>query len=149
MKVLHTEINISASPEQVWQNLTDFSNYGAWNPFIHHVEGKAAVGEEVKIFVKVGSRELTLNCTILELAPNQKLRWKWHIFFDRFYSGEHSVILKPQGHSRVHIDHREIFNGLLLPFFRRQIDTQTKQGFVDMDKALKARCEEAASEQAA
>jgi hypothetical protein len=144
VKELRTEIDIAAAPERVWQVLTDFENYPAWNPFITKVEGKAKVGERVKIHIKMPNRALTLQCTVLELAPVQKMRWKWCIFWDRIYCGEHSVQIEPQGEGRVHIDHREVFNGILLPFFKKQIDTQTRQGFESMDQSLKAHAEKVA-----
>jgi uncharacterized protein YndB with AHSA1/START domain len=34
MKELHTEIEIDASAERVWDILTDFASYPQWNPFI-------------------------------------------------------------------------------------------------------------------
>lgn len=34
MKELFTEIEIKATPESVWQLLTDFEKYPEWNPFI-------------------------------------------------------------------------------------------------------------------
>lgn len=49
MKELCTEIEIQASPERVWQALTNLDKYPEWNPFIHHAVGKAKVGEVVVI----------------------------------------------------------------------------------------------------
>ena len=44
---LHTEIDIDATPEAVWQVLTDLDGWADWNPFITSSIGKAAVGEEL------------------------------------------------------------------------------------------------------
>ena len=49
MKELCTEIDIQASPEKVWQVLTNLEKYPEWNPFIHHAIGSAKVGEKVDI----------------------------------------------------------------------------------------------------
>ena len=40
MRVISTEIEISASDEEVWQVLSDFDAYPEWNPFIKTIEGK-------------------------------------------------------------------------------------------------------------
>ena len=34
MREIHTEIDISAAAEQVWDVLADFETYAQWNPFI-------------------------------------------------------------------------------------------------------------------
>ena len=44
MKELHSEIVIDASPERVWDVLTDFASYPQWNPFIRRISGELEVG---------------------------------------------------------------------------------------------------------
>ena len=44
MKVIHTEIEIHAPAERVWQVLTDLAAYPDWNPFIRSVEGEIKAG---------------------------------------------------------------------------------------------------------
>ncbi len=61
MKELRTQIEIQASPEKVWQILTDLDKYPEWNPFIHHAVGKAQVGDAVDITVQSASKEMTLH----------------------------------------------------------------------------------------
>ena len=41
-KQLRTHIDIHASPERVWQVLTDFAAYPDWNPFITRASAHAA-----------------------------------------------------------------------------------------------------------
>ena len=41
---LHTEIEIDAPTETVWETLTKLENYPNWNPFIVSAEGTVAVG---------------------------------------------------------------------------------------------------------
>ena len=45
MKELHSEIEIAASAQRVWDILTDFSSYPQWNPFIRRISGEAKIGE--------------------------------------------------------------------------------------------------------
>lgn len=49
MKELRTEIEIQASPDKVWEILTNLDQYPDWNPFIHHAIGAAKLGEKVDI----------------------------------------------------------------------------------------------------
>ena len=44
---LHSELDIDAPPEVVWEVLTDLAAYGEWNPFITSSVGTAEVGEKL------------------------------------------------------------------------------------------------------
>ena len=44
-----TQINIEASPEEIWQHLTDFASYPQWNPFIAAIEGDLRVGSRLTV----------------------------------------------------------------------------------------------------
>ena len=141
MKELRTEIEIQASPEKVWQVLTDLDRYPEWNPFIHHAIGKAEVGGKVDITFKSGSKEMTLHCTVIKAEPNKELRWRYHVGLPFLFKGEHSFVIEPVGENRVRFIDREVFTGLLVPLQAEDIDTNSRQGFEAMDKALKARTE--------
>ena len=141
-KELRTEIEIQASPEKVWQTLTNLDKYPDWNPFIHHAIGKAKVGEKVDITFRSGSKEMTLHCTVIKVVPNKELIWKYHVILPGLFSGEHSFTIEPMGTNQVRFIDKEIFNGLLIPLQAKDIDTNSRRGFEEMDKALKARVEQ-------
>ncbi|MBP7998152.1 MAG: SRPBCC domain-containing protein [Chloroflexi bacterium] len=141
MKELRTEIEIQASPEQVWQILTDLDKYPEWNPFIHHASGKAQVGEKVDITFQSGSKEMTLHCQVLAVTPSKELCWKYHVIHPSLFRGEHHFTIEPMGSNQVRFIDREVFNGLFVPLQAKDIDTHSKLGFEAMDKALKARAE--------
>ena len=46
-KSLHNEITINASPEKVWEVLTDTDNYEEWNPVMKLLEGEIREGNQV------------------------------------------------------------------------------------------------------
>jgi len=141
MKELRTEIEIQTTPDKVWQVLTNLDQYPEWNPFIHHAIGKAQVGEKVDITFRSGSKEMALQCTVIKAEPNKELCWKYHVILPLLFSGEHSFIIEPVESNKVRFIDREIFNGLLVSSQAKDIDTNSRQGFEAMDKALKARVE--------
>lgn len=141
MKELRTEIEIEASAERVWQVLANLDKYPEWNPFIHHAIGKAEVGGKAEITFKSGTKEMTLHCTVLKAEPNRELRWRYHVGLPFLFQGEHSFVIEPAGDNRVHFIDREVFTGLLVSSQAKDIDTNSRQGFEAMDKALKARAE--------
>ena len=143
MKELRTEIEIQASPEKVWQVLTDLAKYPEWNSLITRAIGKAEVGARVDITVPSGSKEMILHCTVVKAEPNRELCWKYHVILPGLFRGEHSFIIEPAGPNQVRFIDREVFNGLLVPLQAKSIDTDSRRGFEEMDRALKARAEEA------
>jgi uncharacterized protein YndB with AHSA1/START domain len=49
VKELHSEIQIDAPAERVWELLTDFASYPQWNPFIRNISGQPATGERLRV----------------------------------------------------------------------------------------------------
>ena len=141
MKELCTEIEIQAAPEKVWQVISELDKYPEWNPFIHHVIGKAKIGEKVDVTFKTGSKEMTLHCIVTKVEPNRELRWKYHVGLNALFSGEHSFVIELIDADHVRFIDREVFNGWLVPLQAKDIDTNSKHGFEIMDQALKERAE--------
>ena len=100
------------------------------------------MGEAVDITARSASKEMTLHCAVIKAEPNRELCWKYHVILPGLFRGEHSFIIEPMGTHRVRFVDREIFNGLLVPLQAKDIDTNSRRGFEEMDKALKARAEQ-------
>jgi hypothetical protein len=47
--IISTEIEIAASPQRVWDVLSDTAAYERWNPFIHTLSGRLADGETIAV----------------------------------------------------------------------------------------------------
>ncbi len=142
MKELRTEIIIEASPEKVWNALTNLEKYPEWNPFICHAIGKAEAGKTVDIDFQPDSKGLKLHCTVVTAEPNRELCWKYYFILPIVFRGEHSFTIEPIGDNQVRFIDKEIFNGWLVPLQAKDIDTNSKRGFEAMDRALKARAEQ-------
>ncbi len=141
MKEVRTEIEIQASPEQVWQTIIDLEKWTEWNPFIHHIIGKAKLGEAVDITVTSEPKDMILHCTVIKTEPNKELCWKYHVAVPFLFQGEHSFIIEKAGDNKVRFIDREICNGWLVFTQAKNMDTKTKRGFEEMDRALKIRVE--------
>jgi hypothetical protein len=68
---LTTSVDIDASPERVWQVLTDLPAYAEWNPFITEADGAVVVGERLTVRVPPVNAFVpaTLRPAVLEVAP--------------------------------------------------------------------------------
>ena len=142
MKELHSEIQIDAPAERVWDVLTDFASYPQWNPFIRHISGRLAPGERLQARLEPpGGRGMTFKPRVLNAEPNRELRWLGHLLVPGLFDGEHSFTIQPLDENRVRLVQRETFKGLLVPLFGRSLENNTQRGFEAMNRALKERAE--------
>jgi hypothetical protein len=142
-KQLHAEIEIDAHAERVWQVLTDFRAYAEWNPFMTRASGTAAVGERLTIRMEPeAGPAMTFRPTVLEAAPERRLRWLGRLLLPKIFDGEHSFTIEPLDQGRVRLIQQEEFRGILAPLLARSLDSGTRPAFERMNRALKRRAEQ-------
>lgn len=142
-KQLTTEILIHASPAKVWSVLTDFEAYPEWNPFIHSIQGKVAVGNKIEARISApSSKVMTFKPKVLTFKKHQEFSWLGHLGVGGLFDGEHKFELIDQGNGTTQFRHSEKFKGILVPLFWKKLDTNTRQGFIEMNEKLKERAEQ-------
>jgi hypothetical protein len=142
-KQLRAQVDIHATPDRVWEILTDFAAYPAWNPFITQARGSARVGERLTNRMQpVGGRAITFRPTVLEADPGRRLRWLGRLVAPGIFDGEHTFTIQPLGDGQVRLIQKEQFGGLLVPLMARSLDRRTLPGFELMNQALKHRAEQ-------
>lgn len=138
--VLHTELDIDASPEQVWKVLTDRQSYPDWNPFITSSTGDLKVGGTiVNVLRDTKGSETRFDPTLLAVVPNQELRWIGKVPPGAFFDGEHSFRLTPLAGGRTRLVQEEKFTGAAVPFTQSWLKSSIKPQFDAMNRALAAR----------
>jgi hypothetical protein len=141
-KQLRTQIDIDATPERVWQVLTDFEAYPQWNPFMTRVSGTPMPGERLTVYMQPeGGRAMTFRPTVREAAPHRRLRWLGHLFLPGIFDGEHGFTIEPLDDGGVRLVQQEDFRGVLVPLLARSLDRRTLPAFERMNRALKQRAE--------
>ncbi|HEY9763704.1 MAG TPA: SRPBCC domain-containing protein [Trichocoleus sp.] len=141
-KELNTSIEINAPANIVWEVLTDFSSYDQWNPFIRSVSGEVKQNGKLEVCVQPpGGSGMTFRPVIVNIQPERELRWIGRLLLPGLFDGEHQFQLEPFGQNQTRLIHREVFSGLLVPLLWRDLDTKTRQGFEEMNHALKKRVE--------
>ncbi len=95
MRELITEIDISASPERVWDILIDFDQYPEWNPFIIVAEGIVSKGNRLRVRIEpTGRKAMTFKSVIRLVLLNRELRWLGRLLIPGLFDGEHSFCLR-------------------------------------------------------
>ena len=65
MRVLEKTIEIDATPDEVWDVLTDFADYEEWNPFVTSITGPAVAGARLAVVLSPpGGRAITMKPTV-------------------------------------------------------------------------------------
>lgn len=142
-KQLHAEIDIRATPERVWQILTDFAAFADWNPFMTQASGLARAGERLRIRMRPQEgRAMTFRPKVLDAQPGRRLRWLGRLGLPGLFDGEHTFTIEPVGEGTVRFVQYERFRGLLVPFVARSVIRRTQPAFERMNQALKRRAEQ-------
>jgi hypothetical protein len=139
---LHTEVEIAAPIEAVWETLTDLAAYPDWNPFIVSSTGRADVGERLTNRLRPpGGRAITFKPKVTVLQPPVTFEWLGHLGLPGIFDGRHRFDLAPRKNGGTLVTQSEQFDGILVRFMRTSLNTETLAGFLAMNAALKARVE--------
>jgi hypothetical protein len=115
---IHTITTIDATPERVWDVLTDAESYERWNPMIRDLEGALAPGSKIKFAVRLTrTMKAPLTAEVTTAKRGRSLRWvgpaaTWS---RRLVSGEHYFELAELAGRKTRFEHGESFGGLLIP----------------------------------
>ena len=139
---LDTKIDIDAPPSTVWEILSDLDGYAEWNPFIVSSSGDVAVGEKLNNRLQPpGGKAMTFKPTVTEVEVGHTFEWLGRLGVPGIFDGRHRFELEAAPNGGTRLIHSEQLSGVLVRFMRKSLDTQTLQGFQDMNVALKDRAE--------
>lgn len=142
MKEVRSEIEINSYPESVWRILIDFAAYDQWNPFINKIIGAPTEGSKIDLYIETRSgKNRKYSPRITRVEEGRELRWFGKSSLPGFLNAEHIFTIEELQPERVRFIQRELFDGLLTRVFGKSVDTDIRQGFQDMNDALKKRAE--------
>lgn len=136
-KSVRHEITINATPEKVWQVLTNTSEYPNWNPTMQLVKGDVKVGNQVTYkFTQDANNSYEVPITVKQIIPNELLNQAGGYPFILAYN--HKYILEPQGNgTKVIIN--EDYSGIGVNFWN---PAPVEKAYGTLNEALKKRAEE-------
>jgi len=111
-------VHIKASPEKIWQLLTDAENYPKWSSTFTKITGDMSLGGSIKIKVPEVTNKV-FNAQVKEFVPN-----KWMLWTNGTPSllvGKRSHQLTSQKDGSTFFELRECFTGLMVPVFARKL----------------------------
>jgi hypothetical protein len=133
-----TSILINASPSAIWNILLDFEKYPQWNPHISNISGTPIVGQTIiATMTPPNGRAITFRPKVLAFEPNKLFVWKGKLLIKGLFDGEHRFEIIPQSNGTTLFVQSEKFSGILVPFFKKMIEIDTKNNFNAMNEKLK------------
>jgi hypothetical protein len=141
--LVHTEIEIDATAERVWEILADFEAYPEWNPLIPSAEGCAEVGTTARIRLAIGKLRVPITVEVLCADPGRELSWVGPAEerLRRVGRGTHFFRIHPIEDGRVRFEHGEEFEGLVVPRRFARGERLLGRGYAALNRALKRRAE--------
>ncbi|WP_214324840.1 SRPBCC domain-containing protein [Nonomuraea sediminis] len=141
MRSISESVEIAASPEVVWQILTDVKSYSDWNPFIKQASGEITVGAilVLRMFPGGDGKPTTFRPRVLIADPARTLCWRGSLGIPGIFDGEHRFVLHRTARG-TNLIQSEKFTGLLTPFLGGAV-ARTADDFRALNQALKHRAE--------
>ena len=138
-RVISTEIEISATPGEVWQVLADINKWHEWSPIISESRGTAALDEHLEIGI-VGSEHEPegpkYNPKIIHFEAPVYFHWRAHMIAGILMTNDKVFELEETA-TGTKVIHREIFSGLLVPILYGQMERGVPPMLDSMNQALK------------
>ncbi len=136
-KKISTEIIIEASQEQVWEVITDNTNWGNWNPFMISSEGKIALGEKLDNTLQMTDKTMEFKPKIIEYTEGVSFTWLGKFIMPGIADGKHSFEIVDLGNGSVKFLQYEKFSGVLSGMLMKKYGAETIENFNKMNRALK------------
>ncbi|MEO3860586.1 SRPBCC domain-containing protein [Acrocarpospora sp. B8E8] len=134
--ILTSVIDIEATPQEVWDVLTDFAAYGEWSNF-SSAEGSAQVGSRLTVRMP----GMSFRPTVTVADPGRELQWVGTLGVKQLFHGQHSFILSPNPDGTTRLTNREEFSGLLVTVIAPLLRTPKNDGYAAFNKGLEQRVE--------
>jgi hypothetical protein len=134
---IETSIRIEASQEKIWNILTNLAGWEQWNPFMVKASGTIKVGNKLNLtFHAPGMSPMKISPTVQWKKEGKGFGWLGSLGIKGIFDGTHNFKLI-QDDNVIILHHSENFSGILIPFMKKMLNVNTKEGFERMNKALK------------
>jgi hypothetical protein len=141
-KVYEASARIKATPERIWQILTDAPNIARWDSGVIRIDGTIAPGARIAVTSSVNPNR-AFPIKVEELIPHRRMVWADGMPLGLF-RGARTYTLTPEADGMTTFTMREEFTGLLSGLIVRSIPDM-QPSFDKFARGLKAEAERASA----
>jgi hypothetical protein len=151
LRTVHTETEINAPSERVWQEITDLASYREWNPFVTEAEGEVKVGEKLRMSYTTpggknwrryaNKRTNVRHSKVTTIIPGKE--WSHGGSIPLLLSVTATFSLERVAEYKTKFTNHVTFTGLITRFMRDEFFEGGRIGYEEMGLALRKRVEQA------
>ena len=143
MKELKTTIDITASHKEVWNKITDLSNWHIWNPIIYQLDGKFEPNSKLEFIMRnsKGEKGRKYSAQISNITSESSFSYTATMMNKFLFSAERKIELKEKSENVIEIKQTEKYSGILSGLFWKKLQEDAFPMIESMNKALKSELE--------
>ncbi len=137
-KIEH-RVGVQASPDVVWDLVSDLAGWEGWNPLYPKADGKLAIGAKLDVTLALpGGKPEPIVPVVVDWVPHMQLVWRLKLMGGLLTTTRYMEI-EPLDEGRAAVfSHGEMFDGPAAYFMPKALRKQIKAGFIAMSEALQA-----------
>ncbi|GMQ85056.1 MAG: hypothetical protein BMS9Abin07_0621 [Acidimicrobiia bacterium] len=141
MEYYEASATISATPNQIWEVLTDAPGLSQWDSGVERIEGTIAPGEKIKVYSEANPGR-AFGVKVVEFDPGRRMVWKGGMPLGLF-TGERTYTLSASD-AGTEFHMREEYTGPMLGMIWKSMP-DLQPSFDQFAAGLKAKAEAANS----
>jgi hypothetical protein len=141
-RLIKTETVINAPAERVWAEMTDFSAFPSWNPFVREASGRLEPGEQLKIRLQLDRMKMTFKPRVTVVEPGRELRWLATLGRPGVFDVDRAFQIEPRDEGVLFVMSEECTGWLTPVMFATNLEAQLYRGYDAFNEALRKRVEE-------
>ena len=141
VREIKTEIQISATPEEVWKVLTNINSWKEWNPTILLAEGTSSVNSKLNITINGnGKGDSYYQPIVIESSAPNNFRWRATMMANFIFRNDRVFTLESRD-GGTYLTHKEEFKGMMVPIICGMLQEFVEGSLNQMNKSLKEKME--------
>ena len=142
MYEIRTEVEIEATPEEVWAILSDVDGWSSWNTTVHASSGQFAQDAQMDITMKnkKGDAGPHYKPMITTCTPPFKMRWRAKMMAGFIFTNDKLIEISAT-ESGCKVTHSELFGGLMFKMMSGAMKTGVPPILDAMNRDLKSKAE--------
>lgn len=142
MRQIRSQVDIAAPAQRVWDVLTGFSAFPAWNPFIREAHGALRPGARLAITLRLGRRHISFRPVLTVVDEPRELRWLVRQRVPGLFEVDRRFLLEPLDGAGCRFVQSESASGIFSPLLMLWMGGRILRGYEAFNVAIKERVEQ-------